>query len=394
MSGAVHAFADGGIFMYVLAAHLVLWGLLSTMLLVLAVVRAVRIRSRASRLEAACAGRDASAALAAAEAAPKDPIARVVGETARAILAGRDAPKAAEAALLGELPGLHPLWAVACCLALVCGLSVTLLLGSTGEVFGLIRMFEALAQAEPSMRAELASMALGIARYPVYFALLVAAAVAVPAVTSGILLATSASGRSERKAARNLAGKLAGTALPPADGSGGAVTAGILFFVVLLGAGIGWMLPLDAREKIARITEVAVAEPPPQASQLGDLMPDQVQAPGDKTRVEEDDEALVGSLSKDEIRTVMKGNVNQVRFCYEKSLSANPSLEGKVVVSFVIDPEGKVGTCTIAESTLGDADVESCILKAVQRWTFPKPKGGGIVEVSYPFVLTPSPQGE
>ena len=394
MTDPIRIFIEGGIFMYVLAAHLFLWFLVSTLLLVLAVVRAVRIRSRASRLEAACAGRDASAALRAAEAAPEDPIARVVGATARAILAGRDAPKAAEAALLGELPGLHPLWAVACCLALVCGVSVTLLLGSTGEVFGLVQMFKALAYSVPEERAGLASMGLGIARYPATFSILVAAVVAIPAVISGILLATSASGRAERKAAVALAGKLAGTTLPPADGSGGAVTAGILFFLVLLVAGIGWMLPLDARETIARITEVAVAEPPPQASQLGDLMPDQVQAPGDQTRVEEDDEALVGSLSKDEIRTVMKGNVNQVRTCYEKGLQASPSLEGKVVVSFVIDPKGKVGTCTIAESTLGDPDVESCILKAVQRWTFPKPKGGGIVKVSYPFVLTPDTKGE
>jgi TonB family protein len=391
MTDAMHAFVEGGIFMYVLAAHLFLWLLLSSVLLVLAVVRAVRIRSRASRLEAACAGRDAAAALRAAEAAPEDPIARVVGATARAVLAGRDASRAAEAAVLGELPGLHPLWAVACCLALVCGVSVTLLLGSTGEIFGLIQMFKALAYSAPEERAGLASMGLGIARYPATFSILVAAVVGIPAAISGILLATAASGRAERKAAVSLAGKLTGTALTPADGSGGAVMAGILFFLVLLAAGIGWMLPLDAKEKISMITVVAVPEPPSQGSGLGDLMPDQVQAPGDKTRVEEDDEALVGSLSKDEIRTVMKGNVNQVRYCYEKGLSANPSLEGKVVVSFVIDPKGKVGTCRIAESTLGNDEVESCIREAVAGWTFPEPKGGGIVKVSYPYVLTPSP---
>jgi hypothetical protein len=36
---------------------------------------------------------------------------------------------------------------------------------------------------------------------------------------------------------------------------------------------------------------------------------------------------------------------------------------------------------------VGNASVDGCIARAVQRMLFPKPKGGGIVIVSYPFVL-------
>src|SRR3954462_13008109 len=39
---------------------------------------------------------------------------------------------------------------------------------------------------------------------------------------------------------------------------------------------------------------------------------------------------------------------------------------------------------------MGNARVENCTVQAVRRWEFPKPMGGGIVIVSYPFVLTPS----
>ena len=41
----------------------------------------------------------------------------------------------------------------------------------------------------------------------------------------------------------------------------------------------------------------------------------------------------------------------------------------------------------VQTSTLGNARVDQCIADAVRRWGFPKPKGGGIVVVSYPFVL-------
>ena len=37
--------------------------------------------------------------------------------------------------------------------------------------------------------------------------------------------------------------------------------------------------------------------------------------------------------------------------------------------------------------------VENCTVQAVRRWEFPKPLGGGIVIVSYPFVLTPAGGG-
>ena len=40
-------------------------------------------------------------------------------------------------------------------------------------------------------------------------------------------------------------------------------------------------------------------------------------------------------------------------------------------------------------TTLKDAAVGNCIAKAVRRWKFPKPRGGGSVIVSYPFVLQP-----
>jgi hypothetical protein len=44
-------------------------------------------------------------------------------------------------------------------------------------------------------------------------------------------------------------------------------------------------------------------------------------------------------------------------------------------------------------STLGNVRVESCTVQAVHRWEFPKPYGGGMTMVSYPFVFAPAGGG-
>jgi hypothetical protein len=98
-----------------------------------------------------------------------------------------------------------------------------------------------------------------------------------------------------------------------------------------------------------------------------------------------------GSLSKEAIRRVIRQHINEVRFCYEKSLSANPDLAGRVNIAFVISPTGAVMSSKVAKgTTLGSGTVETCIAKAVRRWTFPSPEDGGVVMVTYPFMLKPA----
>lgn len=94
-----------------------------------------------------------------------------------------------------------------------------------------------------------------------------------------------------------------------------------------------------------------------------------------------------GSLSREAIRRVVQRNLSQVRFCYEQGLQQNPSIEGRVTVSWIISPTGAVSASSVGSSTVGNARVESCIANAVGRWTFPSPDGGGVVGVNYPFLL-------
>ncbi len=99
---------------------------------------------------------------------------------------------------------------------------------------------------------------------------------------------------------------------------------------------------------------------------------------------------VMGSLDKELIRQVIQRNRSQIRFCYESQLTKYPKLNGKVAVKFVINAEGRVVSSEVAQSTAGNAELESCVAGRVRTWQFPKPKGGGVVIVTYPFIFKAS----
>ena len=98
---------------------------------------------------------------------------------------------------------------------------------------------------------------------------------------------------------------------------------------------------------------------------------------------------ITGALSKDEITKVLKRHQNEVRSCYDQALRIKPTLEGKVVVKFIIDGKGDVALAEIASDTLNDENLKACMMNVVRSWKFPEPKGGGNVTVTYPWSFKP-----
>jgi hypothetical protein len=96
---------------------------------------------------------------------------------------------------------------------------------------------------------------------------------------------------------------------------------------------------------------------------------------------------LKGTLDKEIIRRVVHQHKNEIKFCYERELAQKRDLDGRVTTQFTILGNGAVTSALTQATTLNYAPVEQCIAQAVRRWSFPKPEGGGIVIVSYPFVL-------
>lgn len=99
---------------------------------------------------------------------------------------------------------------------------------------------------------------------------------------------------------------------------------------------------------------------------------------------------VVGGLTKEEISDVIHKHESEVRFCYELQLQQKPKLAGKVGVAFDIGATGEVVEAKVATDTLNDEAVVSCIVGRVKRWHFPKPIGGGVVHVTFPWTLMPA----
>ncbi len=97
-----------------------------------------------------------------------------------------------------------------------------------------------------------------------------------------------------------------------------------------------------------------------------------------------------GTLSKKAIAKVVNDNKGAIRYCYESQLTRYPTLRGKVVVDFIIEPSGAVKTIKLPGNSLSNksaaANVASCLMRMIRRWRFPKPKGGK-VRVIYPFTF-------
>jgi TonB family protein len=88
------------------------------------------------------------------------------------------------------------------------------------------------------------------------------------------------------------------------------------------------------------------------------------------------------------IRRVVVRHLPEIRFCYEQGLQQRSDLEGRVVTRFMINGSGAVQVAVVSSSDMHDAGVESCMTSAIRRWAFPQPEDGGVVTVTYPFVMT------
>jgi len=101
----------------------------------------------------------------------------------------------------------------------------------------------------------------------------------------------------------------------------------------------------------------------------------------------EEETEVEGGLDRDVIARVIQSQLGQIRYCYERQLSANPDLYGKVLVKFTIGGTGNVVAQMVGNTSLNNAMVEGCILRRIAGWQFPQPKGGTNVLVTYPFLF-------
>jgi hypothetical protein len=90
----------------------------------------------------------------------------------------------------------------------------------------------------------------------------------------------------------------------------------------------------------------------------------------------------MGDLDKAVIRRIVKNRMPELRACYDQALARDASLAGTVMTQFFITPSG-----TVASSNASgvNPDLAACFARVIKATAFPKPKGGGGVQVNYPF---------
>ena len=98
-----------------------------------------------------------------------------------------------------------------------------------------------------------------------------------------------------------------------------------------------------------------------------------------------------GSLDKKVIKEVIQEHHREVRACYEVELVKQPDLAGRVLSQFTISGTGSVVAVVLRDSTVGNPAIEDCLRRHLLTWKFPKPRGGGNVDVVYAFNFFPSP---
>ncbi len=93
-----------------------------------------------------------------------------------------------------------------------------------------------------------------------------------------------------------------------------------------------------------------------------------------------------GHLDRDEIQKVINANIGQIQRCYERELLKISGLSGKIQVEWNIATSGSVRIVRQVFTSMKSTNVSNCIMGAIRRWKFPRPRGGEVI-VNYPFIF-------
>jgi hypothetical protein len=85
---------------------------------------------------------------------------------------------------------------------------------------------------------------------------------------------------------------------------------------------------------------------------------------------------------------VLRARAGQAQRCYEKALTQQEGLQGKLSVSLCVGVGGAVCGASVSKDTLGSPLVSQCVLNIYRATTFPSPKNG-CVDAEVPLNFLP-----
>lgn len=99
---------------------------------------------------------------------------------------------------------------------------------------------------------------------------------------------------------------------------------------------------------------------------------------------------VLGGLDPDVIRQILIANIPQFRGCYQSEINRqNRAFDGRVLLNFIIGASGYVSKASVDSMSTLPIPVKNCVVNVLKGIKFPKPLGGGRVEVNQPFNFYP-----
>lgn len=108
---------------------------------------------------------------------------------------------------------------------------------------------------------------------------------------------------------------------------------------------------------------------------------------GFDTAFVEADTVVLGSIDPEVLRRILQEYLPQFKFCYQQELQEHSEkIKGIVDLNFRIEGDGKVSTVRIksAQTKFSEKGI-NCMGNILHMINFPKPKGGGLVDVRQPL---------
>lgn len=98
---------------------------------------------------------------------------------------------------------------------------------------------------------------------------------------------------------------------------------------------------------------------------------------------------VLGSIDPDIIRKILRDHLPQFRSCYQRELDQNRNAySGIVQMDFTIAASGHVNQSSVGRGSNAPASVRRCIAGVLRGIQFPRPRGGGTVDVRQPLNLS------
>ncbi|MCA1665379.1 MAG: AgmX/PglI C-terminal domain-containing protein [Myxococcales bacterium] len=92
-----------------------------------------------------------------------------------------------------------------------------------------------------------------------------------------------------------------------------------------------------------------------------------------------------GSDRLQAVADVVKQNRAGFRACFDKWSKSHPGVNGRVTLTFYLDPDGNLDEPTVDDKGFASAEVATCIEELSRTLRYPKSPSGKFTRFSYPF---------